>query len=262
MYSIKLEQFEGPLDLLLQLIESEELDITKLSLSKVADQYLEYLNETKDLSLEELADFLVVAAKLLLIKSKVLLPSLYLGEGDEAGDLEKQLKIYREYLEASRKLHKLELLKRFSFSREKLPLDFAQAFHPPKGLTGDILAETFRQVLADLEPLVAPPQKTLKKVISLREKIRQIQDLVYGQDKVSFANLIRQSKSKVEIIVNFLALLELVKERKVAVFQDELFQDIDIKKAEEGGAVQPIVAGDASEEGGEASDDTNGESAE
>src|SRR3989338_9236417 len=108
MYQTKLEQFEGPLHLLLELIEAEKLDITSIALSKVTDQFLDYLTETSDLHPEELADFLVVAARLLLIKSRALLPSLT-GEGDEEADLERQLKIYREYYEASKSMHALLL---------------------------------------------------------------------------------------------------------------------------------------------------------
>src|SRR3989338_2288737 len=100
MHAIKLEQFEGPLELLLQLIQDQKLDITQVSLANVADQYLEYIHAQPKWDPDELADFLVVAAKLLLIKSKVLLPNLDLG--DDEGDalaLEQQLKMLNQYLD-------------------------------------------------------------------------------------------------------------------------------------------------------------------
>lgn len=229
MYKIKLEQFEGPLDLLLQLIENEELDITSLSLSKVADQYLEYVTGAEDLDLEEMSDFLVVAAKLLLIKSKTLLPTLCLGDDEECDDLERQLKIYKEYLEASKKLNKMISGRNFTFCRDRLPSSAEKPFALPEGLDGNVLAVAFREILRNLEPLVSPPEKTIKRVVSLKEKIRHIRDLVFGKGKVSFSQLMKQSESKVELIVNFLALLELVKEKQVSVSQGDLFQDISIE---------------------------------
>ena len=101
-YRVQLEDWQGPLDLLLQLIESQQMDITKVSLSKVADQFIAYMN-LKPVQLEETADFLVIAAKLIYIKSKALLPTLSL-EDEEGIDLEKQLKMYKEYLEAAKKI--------------------------------------------------------------------------------------------------------------------------------------------------------------
>src|SRR3989344_4119781 len=95
-YTFKLEEFEGPLELLLKLIEDEKLDITTISLAKVSDQYLAYIKNEEELPSEEVADFLVVAAKLIYVKSKYLLPALQLEEED-GEDLEQQLKIFREY---------------------------------------------------------------------------------------------------------------------------------------------------------------------
>ena len=100
----KLEQFEGPLDLLLRMIEEEKMDVTQVALSKVTDQFIQYLTGVEEKQPEELADFLVVASKLLLIKSRVLLPQVVLEE--DGSDLEKQLRIYKEYFEKTKKFHK------------------------------------------------------------------------------------------------------------------------------------------------------------
>src|SRR3989338_1295198 len=101
MYEIKLDRFEGPLDLLLQLIEKENFDITQVALASVAEQFLHYLGEVEDTSPEELADFLVVAAKLLHIKSKTLLPVVDFEEEENTDDLTEQLRMYREFVKAS-----------------------------------------------------------------------------------------------------------------------------------------------------------------
>ena len=106
-YNIKLEQFEGPLDLLLQLTEQEKLDITRVSLAQIADQYLEYISNAKNITLAHLADFLSVASKLILIKSKALLPLLQFTEEEEEEikDLEHQLAEYKKFKEAAQKLN-------------------------------------------------------------------------------------------------------------------------------------------------------------
>lgn len=232
VYKIKLEQFEGPLDLLLQLIEQEELDIAQVSLAKVTDQYLEYLNQSTEISTDELADFLVVAAKLLLIKSRTLLPEL--GGFDEEGtDLEQQLRIYREFYEASKLLHKKILEKRFSFPRERMVVNVEQVFNPPKSLTTERMKLLFREVLRGIESIVSLPREVIIKTISIRERIANIQEMISREATLSFERLLETTKNKTEIIVTFLALLELIKQRTIAVVQDNIFDDIVVKRIED-----------------------------
>jgi len=232
MYKIKLEKFEGPLDLLLQLIEQQELEITQVSLAQVADQYIEYLNQAKELNIEELADFLVIAAKLLYLKSKALLPALELGEEEEVYDLEKQLKIYKEYLEASRIIHKMILKKRFCFVRERLIRSEEIIFNPPKNLNVSKLKLIFEGILKELKPIFELPKKALEKTISIQEKIQYIRNVLLSciENKLCFRNLLKNVKSKTEIIVSFLALLELVKQRTIKVKQEGIFKEITIEK--------------------------------
>lgn len=227
MYKIKIEQFEGPLDLLLQLIEREELDITKVSLAQVTEQYLKYLKQVEILYPEELADFLVVAAKLLLIKSKVLLPMLELEE-DEA-ILEKQLKLYKEFYEASKKINKILLKKKFSFSRQESKDQLLEPiFTPPENITPSNLRDLFADVIGKIEPIIKLPKEIIEKTISIQEKIKHIQEMILHQSCLNFKNLLNGTKSKTEVIVTFLALLELVKQKAVAVTQDNIFDDIKI----------------------------------
>ncbi|MBI4653333.1 segregation/condensation protein A [Candidatus Kuenenbacteria bacterium] len=232
MHKIKLEQFEGPLDLLLLLIEQQKFDITKISLAEATDQYIEYLNQAKNLSLGELADFLVIATKLLLIKSKALLPFLNPEEEEEIQKLEEQLKIYKEYFDASKKINEIILKRNFSFTREKA-LNIMPIFSPPKSLNKNLLAEIFTEVLNDLEAMVHSPavgQTIMKKIFSLQEKIEHIKNLIFEKSKLSFNHLINSSKSKIEIIVSFLALLELIKQKHIIVIQEENFEEIIIQK--------------------------------
>lgn len=229
MYKIKLEQFEGPLDLLLQLIEQQELDITQVSLATVTDQYIECLHQAENINLEELADFLVVASKLLLIKSKTLLPELDFGDAEEATDLENQLKIYKEYLEASKTIQGLIAKRNFTFAREKSPIE-APVFNPPREVTATKLKETFQEILKALKLFVPLPKSIIKRTISIQDKIRQIKDLILAKAAINFKTILFRAKNKTEVIVSFLALLELVKQKAISVSQNQLFDDIEIKK--------------------------------
>lgn len=232
-YKVKLEQFEGPLDLLLQLIEEQKLDITQVSLAQVTDQYIEHLHKSVDkqqISAEELADFLVIAAKLLLIKSKALLPYLEWGEEEEGEDLEHQLKIYKEYLEASKVILKIISKKKFSYSREKLFTVKEVGFNPPKSLTSKKLAKVFSGILEDLKPLATLPKEVIRKTINIQEKIAQIRDTILQKASMNFGELLKSAKDKTEVIVSFLALLELIKQKTIVVKQDNLFEEMKINR--------------------------------
>lgn len=229
---IKLEKFEGPLSLLLKIIENEELDITQISLSKIADEYLAFIrNQNNIINPEEMADFLVVAARLLLIKSRALLPYLHPEEEAEIEDLEQQLKMYKEFIEATKKIEKMIGRKKFMFVREfnrKAMLQNLNVFSPPKGLTANDLSMIFNDLVNRLTPPEKLEEETLERKIHIEEKILHIQQLLIDRISVSFKKVMASAESKTEIIVSFLALLELIKQRSVSVDQDELFSDITI----------------------------------
>lgn len=230
MYAIKVEKFEGPLDLLLKLIEREELDITTVALAKVADQYIEQLKALSEIPAEELADFLVVAARLLFLKSKMLLPLLQWDQEEEDGDLEQRLRMYKEYVEAAKKIQAMLSERRHTFVREKPPLT-ALGFAPPKDFAAAKMAELFRDVLRRLAPVVKTPEGVIEKTVSIHEKIRHIQDLIATHAKVNFSGMLKDAETRSEIIVTFLALLELVKQRRVTVKQDAHFGEIELAHA-------------------------------
>jgi len=226
----KIGQFEGPLYLLLQLIEAADLDITEVSIADVAEQFMQYLARVEEKNPEELADFLVVAAKLLLIKSRVLLPSLNFGVEEEEGDLEQQLRIYKEYYEASKKIEEIIAKKDVLFLREKIPLDLEVIFNPPKDISGEKLKNIFLEILKEIEPMVKLPQRQVARVMSIREKIEQIKNKILSAVSINFKDLLIGSKNKTEVIVTFLGLLELVKQRAITVKQDKMFDEIIIEK--------------------------------
>lgn len=230
-HKVKVEQFEGPLDLLLQLIEEAKLDITSVSLAKVTEQYIDILNKSAEkVAASELADFLVVAARLLLIKSKALLPFLQWDEDDETEDLSKQLKIYKEYLEATRIISKMVHAKRFSFARQKLLVKAEVGFAPPPGLVQDDLRKTFQSILSGIEPFLKLQSDTIRKTIDIQEKIQSIRERIYREATTNFSEIIKEAKDKTEVIVSFLALLELIKQRVITVRQSDNFSDITVEK--------------------------------
>jgi len=233
LMNFKIDKFEGPLGLLLQLIEKEEMDITEISLAKIADQYIEYIRNSEHLKPEEMADFLVVAAKLLLIKSRALLPFLK-GEAEaEIQEFEDQLRMYKEFLAATEKIEAIIGEKRFSFAREfdrRAILASAHLFSPPKRLTAAVLGEVFNEIIKNIQPLELLEEQSLEQAINIEDKILAIQQILLEKIKVSFNYILAGAKNKTEIIVSFLALLELIKQRGVIVMQGDLFGEIEINR--------------------------------
>ncbi len=229
MYQLKIEKFEGPLHLLLQLIEQEELDITEVSLAQVTDQYLQYLDKIEEINPGEVADFLVIASKLLLIKSRLLIPTLNLGEEDDAVDLARQLKLYKEYLDASKWVAEIWQAGHIAYFRNKpYIIPKAEGFLPPVGLRAEHLENAMNFLIRVLEPLIRLPQISMQKAISIQEKINHLKAMVLQHVKLNWQKIMDSSKDKTDIIVSFLALLELVKQRELSVEQDGLFKDITI----------------------------------
>jgi len=229
-YSVKTGEFEGPMDLLLQLIEAEKMDITKVSLSLITDEFLKIVEQEENFNAGEIADFLAVAAKLLLIKSRILLPSLNIGSEDEGEQLAKQLKIYKEYRDAAKNIKKMLTIERFMFARPKALRVIETKFVPPHNLSLDRMKDLFAGALRRLEPVVNLPNQLIKRAISIKDKISHISRLIFSQASLTFKQLINKKQDKVDIVVSFLALLELVKQRAVKVEQGDLFSDINISK--------------------------------
>ncbi len=230
-YHIRLEQFEGPLDLLLSLIEKEKLDITQVSLAKVADQYLEHIKNEKNISLENLSSFLVVAARLILIKSRALLPILEWNDDEEEQmeDLEMKLRFYKRFREAADQLGKRFATARSAFARESF-LGTSAVFYPPKDFSAADLRSHFLDVLGEIPVFEELPEKEMEAVVTLEEKIATLQNVLAVRAESSFLELAGSAKDRVEVIVSFLAVLELVKQRFIFVEQERFFSDIRIRR--------------------------------
>ncbi len=232
-YAVHLDAFEGPLDLLLRLIEKAELDITTISLAKVTDEYLAYIHQLDVIHPDLLADFLVVAAKLILIKSRALLPrppAAEEGEEDIAEDLVRQLEEYKRFKEASLYLRQREEEGLRSYVR-LAPVVASRS----KGLTpGEV---TLEDLLAALQRVLATtPTVPVSTVVSpiaftIDDKIRAIESAIARGRRVHFTRLLLRTRSRLEIAVTFLAVLELIKRGRLVAEQERLFGEIYLREA-------------------------------
>lgn len=226
MRDVKDSAFSGPLDLLLQLIEQEELDISQVSLAGVTDQYIASLQAMKELPVDELADFLVIAAKLLLIKSRLLVPGAEV-EDDAGVELERQLKMYQAFVEAAKNVTQMFNRHRVLYPREGYST-IEPIFNPPEHLKVDHLRDIFADVLKELEPITRLPQTVIIRTINIRQKIEQITRRLLAEKTMSFHKLLQTSNNKTEVIITFLAVLEMVKLRTATVIQETLYADVNI----------------------------------
>lgn len=234
-YVVHLPVFDGPLDLLLQLIEQAELDITKVSLAKITDQYLAHIRRLDQRHLEDLTAFLVLAARLLQIKSEALLPRPPVrepGEEDPGDALARQLMAYKKYKQVSELLAGRMEANLRTYVRIAAP-PAADPKLDTTGITVEDLRQSMLDVLAStgLQPalnnVVIPP------VVRIRDKIMKIIASLKKAGRTTFQKIVHGADSRMEIVVSFLALLELIKQRRISVEQPSLFGEIMLSRGEE-----------------------------
>ena len=233
-YSVKLDVFEGPLDLLLHLIRKNELDIYDIPIALITRQYLDYLKFLKELNLDLVGDFLVMASTLLQIKSRMLLPVEESEEGEEEqedprAELVRRLIEYQRYRDAGLELGTRELLGREVFVR---PVDDAglAGLGPDEGpLELDLfeLTEAFRRLLARL-PVARAHEVAAQETLSIVDAINEILTLLQEGQSLDFEELFREDLSRERMIVSFLALLELCRVKLVKVIQNNRYGPIHI----------------------------------
>ena len=234
-YQIKTDIFEGPLDLLLSLIEKRKLFINDISLAQVADDYIAHVRGLSHLPVSDTAHFLLIASTLVLIKSKSLLPSLALSE-DEQGNienLEARLRAYQRIKEASRNISE-RFGKRILFARNA-PRYAEPVFSPDKETTKGGLLSAIRRVLANLPQKEIIPETIVRKIVSLEEMIDNLAKRIQASLKMSFNEFSKMGKTdRVNVVVSFLAMLELVKQGAIEVVQDRHFADIKMESRDVG----------------------------
>jgi segregation and condensation protein A len=239
MYQIRTEQFNGPIEILLEMIEARKLEITQVSLALVTDDFLKFVqkmneagHERDDKEIRFLSDFVAVASRLLLIKSKALLPSLELSveEDEDIRDLEHRLKFYQQFKPAMMAMKELYEQKAVAVSRPLL-LGRPTIFYPAPEITPSTLHAAMAAVFETLKAATLELKTVENTVIKLEEKIEEILTKVTSGIK-SFGSMINE-KSKREVVVLFLALLHLLREQHINVEQSDRFGDMTIKKASE-----------------------------
>jgi segregation and condensation protein A len=245
VYQVKLPIFEGPLDLLLHLIEENEIDIYNIPIALITQQYLDYLDRAEKIDLELTSDFIVMACTLLSIKARMLLPKPIVEITDEEQELDpreelvQRLLKYKEYKEMAETFRELEAQQAKCFWREIDDTQLLKKFPPPNPIgdaTWEDLATVFSKVLKRLEKREQTVSLS-REAITVQDKIDYILAILQKKPQgLSFYQLISSAVTKEEIIVTFLALLELVKLSKVFLRQKSLFTDIYIfmMPAEEG----------------------------
>ena len=235
-YKVKLEVFEGPLDLLLYLIKQDEIDIYDVSLERITRQYLEYLQAFKELNIELAGEFIVMAANLIYLKSRSLLPvdqqppEEDAGEDDPRWDLIRQLIEYKKFKEAAGQLHLRELEQERIFARTGG--SSPDRDHPLRlGEVGIFqLINAFQTVIKRVEAR-HDVQEIFGERFSVSEKIDIILKRVAGAGAVRFSDLFGAVISRVEVAVTFLALLELIRLKQVRAIQRSIFDEIEIAPA-------------------------------
>jgi len=230
-YTVKLNDFEGPMELLLELIEKEKLNISEISLAATCDQFLEYTKHFEEVDTLYLANFLVIAAKLILIKSKSLLPFLELTEEEEDGidELRQKLEEFQKIKKGVQIIKSLEEKQNISYERNS-GLKSIRIFLPPKNISKEYLYEVFSNIkFANLEVIDKPEEKKIEAIISFEEKLSEIKERMFKLKEVYFHNM-TDKNSKVNIIIGFLAILELIKQRFMMADQDDNFGNIKLKK--------------------------------
>ncbi len=237
-YKIKLEVFEGPLDLLLHLIKKDEINIYDIPVSEVTKQYLKYMEMMELLDLNIAGEFLVMAATLMQIKSKMLLPQSETEaeapeEEDPRAELVKRLLEYKKFKEAAGELYHKGVRQKDYFGREMEVAGFESSERVETYFEATLfdLITAFTKVMKDVPKELF--HEVIKDEFTVEEKIHDVFHLLVKRSSISFGELFKKAKNKLEIITTFLALLELIRLKEVIVKQINAFGDIRIEKNKE-----------------------------
>ncbi|NQV93403.1 segregation/condensation protein A [Candidatus Kaiserbacteria bacterium] len=229
-FKVTFEGFEGPLELLLSLIEKRKLPINDVSLASVTDDYIKHIEQQGQFPLSQTSHFILIASTLLLIKSKSLLPTLDLTSEEEESmeSLERQLKLYKQNKELS--IHIARMFgEHILFSAEEVKI-LDPVFSPPQDASLGSLQEGIVRVLQRLPKVNLVPEAVVKKVVSIEEMIENLTARITKNLRVSFSEFSNIGKAeKIEVIVGFLAMLELAKQGIISLTQDKTFSDITME---------------------------------
>jgi segregation and condensation protein A len=239
MYKIKLDQFEGPLDLLLFFIKRDELNIYDIPISKITKEFLEYVNLIKMLDLEVAGDFILMASTLMHIKVRMLLPREVDEKGEEIdprAELVAALLEYKKYKEMSEELSFFESNQRKISFRGNYSIDPKETYSEYEVLLKDVsiydLAKSFKRIIEGIKE--EPIHQIIKINVSIDEQIEHILKLIEDKIEISFLDLVEGMKEKIRIVVTFIALLELTKMGKIGIKAAKDFNNFTLYKLANG----------------------------
>jgi len=239
MYKIKLEQFEGPLDLLLFFIRRDELNIYDIPISRITKEFLEYVNLIKLLDLEIAGDFILMASTLMHIKVRMLLPREVDEKGEEIDprtELVQALLEYKKYKEMSEELSFFESNQRKISFRGNYSIDPKETYSDYDVLLKDVsiydLAKTFKKIIEEIKE--EPIHEVITLNISIDEQIEHIMNLIEAKPELTFLDLVGGMKEKIRIVVTFVALLELTKMGKIGIRASKNYNNFTLYKLTNG----------------------------
>ena len=233
MYKVQLEQFEGPLDLLLYFIKRDELDIYDIPIARITADYMETVQELKEVNISLAGEFIHMAATLMRIKSKMLIPL----SSDEEEDMEdprlplvRQLLDYQRFRDAAQSLSSLAEIRSHYFSRSKLENVYSAEENPAVFVRNVSLFDiaTYFKTAMENKPVITR-YELRQDPISIEDQKAKLLAYVDGDGILRFSSLMKRLKDKIEIIITFLAILDLIHESKIIVIQNELFSELEIQ---------------------------------
>ena len=235
----RLEVFEGPLDLLLSLIQKNKMSIDNIQIGIICEQYLEYIEAAQSLDMELASEFLVMASELMLIKSKLLLPKPEAEEEDPRAELVQKLLEYKMYKYMSYELKDRQMDGALRMYKEPTIPDEVKEYEPPvdldallDGITLSKLNDIFKEIMKRQHDKIDPVRSTFGKIekeeITVEDKMEYLNTYISKHKKFSFRDLLTKQKSKTQLVVTFLAILEMMKMGKIWVEQENTFDDIVI----------------------------------
>ena len=236
-YKVTIDNFDGPLDLLLHLIKEQDIDIYDIKIEEITKQYLDYIKEMKDLNLSVASEYLVMASELIEMKSKMLLPKKEKQEDDEYEEdprevLIERLLAYKKYKEVTSEFKDLELTRKLVFTKEPVNLSsYAKEEDIKEDLGVDDLINAFNILMQKKELDKPLATKITKKELSVSEKVKKIKDILKVRKKMNFEEVF-EVQSKEEVIISFLSILEMVKKKEILLTQEGNFKSIIISLRE------------------------------
>ncbi len=236
-YVVTIDNFDGPLDLLLHLIKEQDIDIYDIKIEDITKQYLDYIRHMKELNLEIASEYLVMASELIEMKSKMLLPKKKEKEEDDYEEDPRELLIerllaYKRYKEVTSEFKDLELTRKMVFNREPDNLNlYVKEDENSEELGVADLIDAFNNLLKRKELDRPIATKITKKELSVTEKVNKIKNILRNKKKINFEDIFEVS-TKEEVIISFLSVLEMVKKDEILLTQEENFKNIVISLKE------------------------------